>query len=477
MTEYLVDLLNVLMPFIPSIPIKLYPMWKSRDTKTRTVCLWTGFFLLLLSGGLFYVRRFYTLDLRVAQIYKALISIPNLFAGFWVFRKRAWKNIVLIAVSFMYNAISTGIGNYAGENWFQAARYPLLGASAVNLIVVALTLPPLLFMLRRLYENQTMKQASVFWRYIWLMPMGFFGLTLLTGSPFETGSFTGGYGFFIIRAIIYGALLLTCYLLDMAVRIVYEAETAKSESDEMARTNRFLDGLSSMKSEYLSNLSHEMKTPLTVLSLNLQRAARLFGAGGDMPDETRDKRIQAALASANEEAGRLVRMADAALRLASSQESRSRIRKLDLSALLINYADAYRPFLEKKGNSLTLDIPGTLPPVDGNPDLLAQVVINLLSNANAHTGGGEIAVSAETGAGAVVIAVRDNGEGVPGELLHRVFERGVSGRGGTGLGLTLCKTIAEFHGGTISLDSLPGKGTEVTVTLPVYQERLAIADE
>jgi signal transduction histidine kinase len=298
----------------------------------------------------------------------------------------------------------------------------------------------------------------------------------LSGSPFDTGTFFFGLGFFIIRVIIYGALLLTCYLLETAVRKVCEAEAAKSESEILAETNRFLDGLYVMKSEYLSNLSHEMKTPLTVLSLNIQRVSRLFCADGDT-DKIREEKIQKALVSANEEVERLIRMADANLRLASSQESRNRMRKLNIAVLLTNCAEAYKPFLEKQGNALTLNISKLLPPVDGSPDLLIQLTANLLSNANAHTSGGEIIISAETRSGAVIVTVRDNGEGIPDELLHRVFERGVSGGGGTGFGLTLCKTIAESHGGTISLESVRGKGTEVTVALPVYQERMATADE
>jgi signal transduction histidine kinase len=75
------------------------------------------------------------------------------------------------------------------------------------------------------------------------------------------------------------------------------------------------------------------------------------------------------------------------------------------------------------------------------------------------------------------MAVRDNGEGIPAELLGRVFERGVSGGGDTGLGLSLCKTIAESHGGAISIRSAQGAGTEVTVTLPVFHERLTALNE
>jgi signal transduction histidine kinase len=463
MTEYFVDLLNVLMPFIPSIAIKYYPLWKTRDLKARTVYLWTSFFLLLLSVGLFYVRRFYTVDLRVAQMYKGIISMPNLFIGFWVFRKRIWKNVVLIAVSFMYNAISTGIGNYAGENWFQAARYPLLSASIVSFIVVAFTLPPLLFLLQRLYENPYMKEAKVFWRYIWLMPMGFFCLTLLTGSPFDNGSFSGGFGFFLIRVIIYGALLLTCYLLEMAVHKVYEAETAKSESDELVRTNRFLDDLSNMKTEFFQNMSHELKTPLSVIYTDIYNAADYLDFEMDKED------MRASLEHAKSETLRMGQMVESALKYATMQKSWEESKPMEIAALLREGAENYRTILERNGNRLNLDIPQTLPLISGSADILLQVLSNLLSNANRHTRNGEISICAAAENEVVSVIVADTGTGINPELMPRVFERGVSDSG-TGLGLSICKSAIEDMGGDISVISEYGEGAAITFTLPIYEE-------
>lgn len=113
-----------------------------------------------------------------------------------------------------------------------------------------------------------------------------------------------------------------------------------------------------------------------------------------------------------------------------------------------------------------------LPLVDGNADMLVQVVVNLLSNANAHTNGDAITLAARSGAGEITVAVSDNGGGIPAWLLPHVFERyRTDGENrGTGLGLPICKDIVEKHGGKIAIDSVEGGGTSVQFTLPLHRE-------
>ena len=95
-----------------------------------------------------------------------------------------------------------------------------MAASAVTLFTSALTLPPLLHILRRLCINQTINQASI-WKIIWLLPLTFFGLTMLAGSSFVFPE-VESKGFLIIRILIYAALLLTCRLLESSLRQVLE---------------------------------------------------------------------------------------------------------------------------------------------------------------------------------------------------------------------------------------------------------------
>jgi signal transduction histidine kinase len=93
-----------------------------------------------------------------------------------------------------------------------------------------------------------------------------------------------------------------------------------------------------------------------------------------------------------------------------------------------------------------------------------------MSNAAENLQGGKITVTAalnESGS-FIIVRVKDNGSGIAPELLPRLFERGVSGRGGTGYGLFICKTIVDAHGGNIEIDSESNGGTTVTFTVPVY---------
>jgi signal transduction histidine kinase len=143
---------------------------------------------------------------------------------------------------------------------------------------------------------------------------------------------------------------------------------------------------------------------------------------------------------------------------------------LDFAALLDAGAGAFRALLKKDGNSLVLRIPDGLPLLTGNRDMLKQVVNNLIFNAGKHTRGGEITVSLEQDGDSLVAAVADTGEGIDPDILPRIFERGVSGDGATGYGLSICKTIVEMHGGEIHIESDPGKGTTVRFSLPLRIE-------
>ena len=103
----------------------------------------------------------------------------------------------------------------------------------------------------------------------------------------------------------------------------------------------------------------------------------------------------------------------------------------------------------------------------GNADELTQVILNLLSNAGAHTEAGEVRIGARRLDDEIEVTVSDNGTSIPAELLPHVFERGVSGSGGgSGLGLAICKTIVQNHGGRIDMQSTEEQGVVVTIFLP-----------
>jgi signal transduction histidine kinase len=207
-----------------------------------------------------------------------------------------------------------------------------------------------------------------------------------------------------------------------------------------------------------------MRTPLTIISVNVQTAIEIME---DMGVAEKEPEAGKLLQTAQDEIMRLARMVGGMLTLTSLSEG-SEKGIVDLTALLSSSAEMLRLSLQQRGNTLATNI-GTGLRVFGSADLLAQVVTNLLQNAGKHTANGTITLSAEKIGTIITVTVSDTGSGIPAELLPRVFERSVSGDGGTGFGLYLCKTIVESHGGRVWIESEHGRSTAVHCSLPHYE--------
>jgi CheY-like chemotaxis protein len=131
--------------------------------------------------------------------------------------------------------------------------------------------------------------------------------------------------------------------------------------------------------------------------------------------------------------------------------------------------------LDAKHHHLQLDLPARCPVVDGDSDRLAQIVSNLVTNAAKYTPtGGHITIAVRAVASDALITVTDDGVGIAADVLPHVFEPFVQANqardhylGGLGLGLAIVKNLVELHGGSIAIDSALGRGTHVTVRLPV----------
>ncbi|MCL2616147.1 MAG: HAMP domain-containing histidine kinase [Defluviitaleaceae bacterium] len=269
------------------------------------------------------------------------------------------------------------------------------------------------------------------------------------------------YAVLIIAALIF--LRIMFYKLRKAERLALKAEMRETA---LLTDNNTLDHLHRIKSELFQNMSHDFKTPLTVISTSVLNVTDMLEFDDIDKDEMRES-----LAIAQREIMRMSRMVDNAIKLPSLHDNRQDRTPIEIATLLSEGAEVYRALLKRNGNTLTTDIPATLPKIFGNADMLLQVLSNLLSNANRYTKNGEISVLAIEKCGVVAITVRDNGSGVDPDLLPHIFERGVSDNG-SGLGLSICKlAIEEVHKGTISAQSTYGQGTDITFTLPIYVHR------
>jgi signal transduction histidine kinase len=255
-------------------------------------------------------------------------------------------------------------------------------------------------------------------------------------------------------------------------------ETKRHEQAAMEREriisneNAALESLARMKTEYLSNISHEIKTPLTVVYGNLQEAAELLG---ELRVENEDvlvdsNNIRRSLLKAQSEILRLSRITENSLRISAMQESREKMQILNTGGFFTSCAKMYSSIIQKSMNTLIIHATGNLPDIYGDADQLSQVLANLLSNANKHTRNGVIKLNVEKADSKFVrVSIHNTGDGIPADILPKLFERGISYSDGTGIGLTICKDIIISHGGTIEVESEPGEGTRVTFTVPVYE--------
>jgi NtrC-family two-component system sensor histidine kinase KinB len=225
--------------------------------------------------------------------------------------------------------------------------------------------------------------------------------------------------------------------------------------------------LDRLKSDMVATVSHELKTPLT----SVQMAIHLLLE--EVVGPLTPKQVELLLA-ARQDSDRILTMINDLLDLTRIEQGRV---KLDLEPLaaadLVDEAvGRFKAQAQGRGVALTADVNGHSLAVMVDRDRIEHVFDNLINNAIQHTSrGGTVHITANLNDDHARFAVEDNGEGIPHEHLTRVFDkfyRVPTGRhsGGAGLGLAIVREIITAHGGQISVDSEPGKGTKFTFTLP-----------
>ena len=147
---------------------------------------------------------------------------------------------------------------------------------------------------------------------------------------------------------------------------------------------------------------------------------------------------------------------------------------VSIPILLEQTVQSYRALTDKQKIALKVDVAAGLPEILVDPDRLAQVLGNLITNSMRYTQpGGEITLQAKREEKSVVLIVSDNGKGIPSDALPYIFDRFYRvddariGGGESGLGLTIAKSIVEAHGGSVGAESVPGKGTSIKIILPI----------
>lgn len=273
---------------------------------------------------------------------------------------------------------------------------------------------------------------------------------------------------FYLRAYLM-ILLAFCYALVLTIgntRIERSLSRAQLRELEIAEENAMPEKMNRLKSDFLRNLAHEMKTPLTVMSGYAQLTQRQI-----QKNSVNEETVQN-LDTIAKEAGRLSDMVTQLLDVTYQRTGESPVAVLSPTELLEDAAAVCRPILMKNRNRMEL-LCQTERKVSANKEALLQVLINLCINSNKHTAVGVVTVSATDGTDdTVAFSVRDNGSGISKEDLPYIFERGYSKDGGNGLGLIICREIIESAGGSISVESTGANGTTIRFTVPAVKENV-----
>jgi signal transduction histidine kinase len=230
-----------------------------------------------------------------------------------------------------------------------------------------------------------------------------------------------------------------------------------------ARTN-------GLRSDFVSSVSHELKTPITLIRLYSETLLR--GSGFQEEERPHFYRI---IMRESERLGRLVDRIQTFSRVERGDQT-YKFEEGDLAPAIGRIVDDYREFLERTGFRVERALPESAPHVRFDATALSQAVINLLDNAVKYSGESrDIAVRLSVLDGGVILEVEDHGIGIPGAEQGRIFERfyripNGSGKGGYGLGLFLVRHIMEAHGGRAEVNSELGRGSRFRLVFPIVAQ-------
>jgi two-component system, OmpR family, phosphate regulon sensor histidine kinase PhoR len=233
--------------------------------------------------------------------------------------------------------------------------------------------------------------------------------------------------------------------------------------------------LERVRQDFVGNVSHEMRTPLTVI----RAMAETLLDDPDVDEATQDRYLKGVIS----EVDRLSQISGDLLVLSTAESTPVRKHACNLSEIFRATAEQLRPRAERKGLELRFAGPPDLT-IAANSSQMSQVAINLIENAINYTQEGSIEIEVRQQEDEAHVEIRDTGVGIPSEHLARIFERFYRvdkarsrATGGTGLGLSIVNHIVEAHGGQVSVESSLNRGSTFGVALPIGDEAIPLRPE
>lgn len=256
----------------------------------------------------------------------------------------------------------------------------------------------------------------------------------------------------------------------VAARLYAAFSSVSALSTELEESNRELARKDKLKDDFLAVTSHELRTPLHGM-IGIAESL-VAGVCGPLPSAARDN-VGVIVESGRRLTGLVSDILDySRLKYADVELAR---RPVDVRALAQTVLDVLEPLARKKGLSLRNLVPPALAHVEADEDRMHQILYNLVGNAIKFTAEGEIRVEAAEAHARLTIEVTDTGIGIPPEKLGTIFDAyaqvdpGAGPAGGVGLGLAICRKLAELHGGTMSVRSQVGHGSTFSFAIPASQ--------
>lgn len=371
----------------------------------------------------------------------------------WFFLVLFYKECFEEAIPKWFCGVSYGTAGIAGGIFLFLPSTVYSGiSSGISTAVVAMKFLLLLFIIMgivRKKEYRTFSKGLIAVGALLLVGGDF--IELLNYGKAATEAFRGAFltAFFLNTA----ALGMDIEGLRNVAMLAVQRENALKEM------NLQLTRMTTMQDVFLHNLCHELKTPITVIGTGCGVSAKQMEKG--LQNEETVERLKAA----EREAVRLGEMVNQLRNVSFAKDNCLEFEKIEVKELFERAADFCGPICQKNGNRVVVSC-GEKLYISGVCNMMEQILLNVIINANRHTKNDEIVLLAEDYKETVTMKVEDHGTGMEKDDLEKVFERGYSKDNSSGLGLAICRDISTMHKGKIWMEQNDGGGVTVLIQIP-----------